>query len=193
MFQNGSGRGVTDPDGAEPGSDSRDPLVQARYDPEGALQRPAGGSPAPTHAVRLIDLPQYDTDRAPIEKRLTAFLTGLRKQRLLLAYFRDLREREQVLAPRRRLCLRTWADLRKLRCRAGLLAFRASRGRFRYGPALRIKRRADALVSAPAQGQRSGASEGQGGEGAPAPSPGRCAGGDGLLGAPGRRDRGVIA
>ncbi len=65
--------------------------MQARYDPEGALQRPAGGSPAPTHTVRLIDLPQYDTDRAPIEKRLTAFLTGLRERRLLLVYFRDLR------------------------------------------------------------------------------------------------------
>ena len=73
--------------------------MQARYDPEGALQRPAGGSPAPTHAVRLIDLPQYDTDSAAIEKRLTGFLTGLRERRLLLAYFCDLRERERRSAP----------------------------------------------------------------------------------------------
>ena len=96
--------------------------MQARYDPEGALQRPAGGSPAPTHAVRLIDLPQYDTDSAAIEKRMTGFLTGLRERRLLLAYFCDLREREQVLAPAPALRL-DWTDLRKLRSRARLLRY----------------------------------------------------------------------
>ena len=86
---------MTDPDGAEPGRTAGNPPVQARYDPEGALQRPAGGSPAPAHAVRLIDLPQYDTARAPIEKRLKAFLTELRKRRLLLAWFRDLQDWER--------------------------------------------------------------------------------------------------
>ena len=96
--------------------------MQARYDPEGALQRPAGGSPAPTHTVRLIDLPQYDTARAPIEKRLKAFLTGLRKRRLLLAYFRDLRERERRSAPASAPPY-DWADFRELRHEAGLSRF----------------------------------------------------------------------
>ena len=116
--------------------------MQARYDSEGALQRPAGGSPAPTHTVRLIDLPQYDTDNAAIEKRLTAFLTGLRERRLLLAYFRDLREREQVLAPAPALPL-DWTDLRKLRSRARLLRD----GSLPDRDHLRIKRRAEALAA----------------------------------------------
>ena len=116
--------------------------MQARYDPEGALQRPAGGSPAPTHAVRLIDLPQYDTDNAAIEKRMTGFLTGLRERRLLLAYFRDLREREQVLAPAPALRL-DWTDLRKLRSRARLLRY----GSLPDRDHLRIKRRAEALAA----------------------------------------------
>ena len=119
--------------------------MQARYDPEGALQRPAGGSPAPVHAVRLIDLPQYDTDSAAIEKRMTGFLTGLRERRLLLAYFRDLREREQVLAPAPpyvRSDLRK-PDLRKLRSRARLLRY----GSLPNRDHLRIKRRAEALAA----------------------------------------------
>ena len=96
--------------------------MQARHDPEGALQRPAGGSPAPTHTVRLIDLPDHDADRAPIEKRLKAFLTGLRKRRLLLAYFRDLREREQQFSPAPAPPY-DWEGLQELRRGAGLLRF----------------------------------------------------------------------
>ena len=114
--------------------------MQARYDPEGALQRPAGGSPAPVHAVRLIDLPQYDTDSAAIEKRMTAFLTGLRERRLLLAYFRDLREREQVLAPAPPYVR---SDLRKLWSRARLLRYGSLPDRDHR----RIKRRAEALAA----------------------------------------------
>ena len=75
--------------------------------------RSAGGSPEPRsggqvpsvgrgpdfQAIRLIDLPQYDTNSGPIEERLTAFLKGLRQRRLLLAWFRDLREREEKADP----------------------------------------------------------------------------------------------
>ena len=79
--------------------------MQARYDPEGALQRPAGGSPAPVHAVRLIDLPQYDTDSAAIEKRMTGFLTGLRERRLLLVPISAIcGNGSEVLAPAAALC-----------------------------------------------------------------------------------------
>ena len=74
------------------------------------------------HTVRLIDLPQVDTARAPIEKRLKAFLTGLRKRRLLLAYFRDLREREQESAPAPAPPYRR-GDLWELRQEAGLSSF----------------------------------------------------------------------
>ena len=35
---------------------------------------PAGGRDPAFCTVRLIDLPHYDTDSDPIEKRLTAFL-----------------------------------------------------------------------------------------------------------------------
>ena len=119
--------------------------MQARYDPEGALQRPPGGSPAPTHTVRLIDLPQYDTDRAPIEKRLTAFLTGLRKQRLLQAYFCDLREREQKSASAPAPPYDP-ADLRDLRREAGLSRFGLPAD-VSDDALLRIKRRADAAVA----------------------------------------------
>ncbi len=113
--------------------------MQALHDPEGALQRPAGGGPAPTHTVRLIDLPQYDTDRAPIEKRLKAFLTGLRKRRLLLAYFRDLREREQRSAPAPPY---DRGDLWELRNEAGLLRL----GLPPYDLS-RLGRRVDAVVA----------------------------------------------
>ena len=116
--------------------------MQARYDPEGALQSPAGGSPAPTHAVRLIDLPQYDTDRAPIEKRLTGFLTGLRERRLLLVYFRDLRKRERISAPAPAPPYYSTV-LRKLWIRARLLRY----GSLPDKDHLRIKRRADALAA----------------------------------------------
>jgi len=115
--------------------------VQARHDPEGALQRPAGASPAPAHTVRLIDLPQYDTARTPIEKRLTAFLTGLRKRRLLLAYFRDLREREQRSAPAPARPY-NWEYLGELRRGAGLLRFGLP-----PGAQTRLERRVDAVVA----------------------------------------------
>ena len=60
---------------------------------------PSGGRGPDFRAIRLIDLPQYDTSSAPIEKRLTAFLKGLRQRRWLLAYFRDLRERQRKADP----------------------------------------------------------------------------------------------
>ncbi len=69
--------------------------MQARHDPEGALRRPAGGSPAPLHTVRLLDLPDHDADYESIRKRLAAHLRRLRERKLLLAYFKVLREREQ--------------------------------------------------------------------------------------------------
>ena len=116
--------------------------MQALYDPEGALQRPAGGSPAPTHTVRLIDLPQYDTDSAAIKKRLTGFVTGLRERRLLLAYFCDLRERERRSAPAPAPPYYS-AVLRKLWSRARLLRY----GSLPDKDYLRIKRRADAVVT----------------------------------------------
>ena len=52
-----------------------------------------------THVVRLIDLPQSDTDSAAIDERLTAFLTGLRERRRLSAWFRELRRREELCTP----------------------------------------------------------------------------------------------
>ncbi|MCY4500458.1 MAG: hypothetical protein OXE57_02725, partial [Alphaproteobacteria bacterium] len=69
--------------------------MKAHHDPEGAFQRPAGGSPAPTHTVRLIDLPDHDADYESIRKHLAAHLRRLRERKPLLAYFEDLREREQ--------------------------------------------------------------------------------------------------
>ena len=115
--------------------------MQTRHDPEGALRRPAGGSPAPLHTVRLIDLPQYDTARDPIEQRLTAFLTGLRKRRLLLAYFGDLREREQESAPAPAPPYRR-GDLWELREDVGLSSF----GDLSRAAQFRLKRRVDAVV-----------------------------------------------
>ncbi len=111
--------------GADSGSRSGSPI-------------PSGGQDHGHHTVRLIDLPQYDTDAAPIEKRLTAFLLGRRKQRLLRTYFRDLREREQEFAPAPPF---EWEDFRDMREEAGLR---------RYGLApdglARAKQRALALV-----------------------------------------------
>ena len=100
--------------------------------------RPAGASPAPTHTVRLIDLPDHDTAVEPIRKRLTAHLRRLRARKLLLAYFEDLRERERsqtvgvVLPPldsralgrlksEFRVC---WDDQRRTERRAEALAAR---------------------------------------------------------------------
>ena len=60
--------------------------------------RPAGARPAPAYAVRLIDLPNHDTDFESIRKRLAAHLRRLRGRRLLLAYFEALRKREQKKA-----------------------------------------------------------------------------------------------
>ncbi|MCY4500808.1 MAG: hypothetical protein OXE57_04520, partial [Alphaproteobacteria bacterium] len=72
--------------------------MQAHHDPQGAFQRPAGGSPAPTHTVRLIDLPDHVTDYESIRKRLAAHLRRLRERQPLVAYFQDLREGEQEKA-----------------------------------------------------------------------------------------------
>lgn len=81
-------------------------LISLSGQSAGGSPEPRSGGPVPSggrgpdfQAVRLIDLPQYDTRSEPTEKRLTAFLKGLRQRRLLLAYFRDLREREQEAYP----------------------------------------------------------------------------------------------
>ena len=99
---------------------------------------PSGGRALDFRTVRLIDLPQHDTRSAPIEKRLTAFLIGVRQRRLLLAYFRDLREREQVEVPAPAYDEEDFADLRQ------------DLGLRRYSilpvDLTRIKRRAEALA-----------------------------------------------
>ncbi len=114
----------------------------------GAGTGPLSGAPVPSgdrdaafRTVRLIDVAQYDTDRAPIEKRLTAFLLGLRRRRLLLAYFRDLWEREQEAAPAPAPPY-DWDDLRDLRRDAGLARFGLS-----WDDQNRLKRRAAAVVA----------------------------------------------
>ena len=114
----------------------------------GAGSGPRSGSPVPSggrdtafHTVRLIDLPQHDTDSAAIDKRLRAFLTGLRERRLLLAWFSELRKREQMFAPGPALPFE-WEDLRRLRSKARMRRF----GSLPDRDQLRIKRRADALA-----------------------------------------------
>ncbi len=94
-----------------------------------------------THAVRVIDLPQYDIDSAAIDERLRAFLTDLRERRLLLAYFKELRKREQMFAPGPALPFEG-GDLWSLRSKARLRRFRTLPDRDH----LRVKRRADALA-----------------------------------------------
>ena len=115
----------------------------------GAGSGPRSGSPVPSggrdtafHTVRLIDLPQYDTDSAAIDKRLREFLTGLRERRLLLAYFNELRKREQIFAPAPVLPL-DWPGLQKLRGKARMRRFVS----LPYRDQLHIKRRADALAA----------------------------------------------
>ena len=115
----------------------------------GAGSGPRSGSPVPSggrdtafHTVRLIDLPQYDTDSAAIEERLREFLTGLRERRLLLAWFSELRKRERILAPAPALPL-DWPDLQKLRDKARLRRF----GSLPDRDQLRIRRRVDALAA----------------------------------------------
>ena len=102
---------------------------------------PSGSRDTAFHTVRLIDLPQYDTDSAAIDTRLRAFLTGLRERRLLQAWFRELRKREQMFAPGPALPF-DWPDLQKLRGKARLRRF----GSLPDRDQLRIKRRADALA-----------------------------------------------
>ena len=92
---------------------------------------PSGGRETAFHTVRLIDLPQYDTDSAAIEKRLRGFLTGLRERRLLLAWFSELRKREQLFAPGPALPLE-WEDLRRLRSKARLRRFGSLPDRDRF-------------------------------------------------------------
>ncbi len=94
-----------------------------------------------THAVRVIDLPQYDIDSAAIDKRLRAFLTDLRERRLLLAWFSELRKREQMFAPGPALPFE-WEDFRRLRSKARMRRF----GSLPDRDHLRIKRRAEALA-----------------------------------------------
>ena len=94
-----------------------------------------------TAAVRLIDLPDHDANSRAIEKRLTAFLTGLRQRRLLLAWFRELRKREELFAPEPALPFE-YEDFRRLRSRVGLVRFGALPDKDQS----RIKRRADALA-----------------------------------------------
>ena len=102
---------------------------------------PSGGRDSAFRTVRLIDAAQYDTDQAPIETRLTAFLLGLRRRRLLLAYFRDLREREQEAAPAP-VPPYDRDDLRDLRRDAGL-----ARSGLPWDVENRLKRRAAAVVA----------------------------------------------
>ena len=183
---------MTDPDGEGPGK-SREPVVRTHLSRTGQRagaglglrsEDPArsGSRDAAFRTVRLIDVAQYDTDQAPIEERLTAFLLGLRRRRLLLAYFSDLREREQEAAP---APARPYDrdDLRELRGGAGLLPVRASLRRpvFASGAGRRRGR-------APAKGGRPGPSP-EGGKGAAEGPSGRGAGGRDALGAPGGRDR----
>ena len=101
---------------------------------------PSGGRGPDFRAIRLIDLPQYDTRSAPIEERLTAFLKGRRERRWLLAWFRDLRERQQKADPDPAPPY-DQEDLEDLRRDVGL-------GRERLPPddLNRIKRRAEALA-----------------------------------------------
>ncbi len=68
-------------------------------EPQSGVLVPSGGRGPDFRAIRLIELPQHDTRSAPIEERLTAFLKGLRQRRLLLTWFRDLRERRQKAYP----------------------------------------------------------------------------------------------
>ena len=92
------------------------------------------------HSVRVIDLPDHDTDSEPIRQRLEAFLLGLRRQRELMAYFTFIEERKRWFG-----LPVTRDDLYEIRIAVGL------GGRFLQslpgGDMKRIERRATALAA----------------------------------------------
>ncbi|MYE58584.1 MAG: AAA family ATPase [Alphaproteobacteria bacterium] len=107
------------------------------------------------HSVRVLDLPDHDTDSAPIQERLEAFLTGLRQKRALTVYFDLIEDRKRYHAPDPPPPL-TRDDLRDVQDAVGLVSFRGlPRGPRSWprereplpGHALsRIRRRVDTLV-----------------------------------------------
>ena len=107
------------------------------------------------HSVRVLDLPDYDTNSEAIRERLEDFLTGLRQRRALTVYCDLVEERKRRHAPDPPPPL-TRDDLRDVQDAVGLLRFGARpkgprswprRGEPLPSDALnRIRGRADALV-----------------------------------------------
>ena len=106
------------------------------------------------HDVRVIDLPNHDTNSTAINKRLTDFLVGLRKQRELAAYFDLLEERKRQYAPEASpplttddLCeLKTSVGLRRSYQRKYLPKWPRQHSELPENDEYRIQRRVDALV-----------------------------------------------
>ncbi len=79
------------------------------------------------HSVRVLDLPDHDTDSDTIRERLEAFLTGLRQRRALTVYFDLVEERKRRHAPDPPPPL-TRDDLTDVKDAVGLHSFKARSG-----------------------------------------------------------------